>query len=80
MATREREQAEMASMEQRLQTTEFHNERCPRCGSLLLTNGDKVWCSFVGGHGKTASPACTFGLDAAVQVAKYRSPYEPSAE
>ena len=36
------------------------NERCPRCGSPLLTDGNMYWCSFVGG--RTEKP-CSFGID-----------------
>lgn len=48
--------------------TYFSNERCPRCGSPLLTDGKRAWCSFVGGQSDTAAaiPACTYGLDTAI--------------
>lgn len=40
--------------------TETTTARCPRCGSPLLHNEGKYWCSFVGGdHEK----ACAFGID-----------------
>ena len=33
---------------------ELVKERCPLCGAPLLRNGDKFWCSFVGGGGQKA--------------------------
>jgi hypothetical protein len=32
-----------------IKTTYFVKAKCPRCGSSLLSNGDDLWCSFVGG-------------------------------
>jgi hypothetical protein len=47
--------------------SEFADARCPRCGSTLITNGARVWCSFVGGRGPNAERPCQFGLDRAVR-------------
>jgi hypothetical protein len=35
--------------------------RCPRCGSVLISNGTDVWCS-------SAEPACYFGLDSDIPM------------
>lgn len=51
---------------------DFNGERCPRCSSPLLTDGKRVWCSFVGGrrlNSETATPACTYGIDTAIVAA-----------
>jgi hypothetical protein len=37
--------------------------RCPACGSPLLTNGERDWCSLVGGAGPEAK-ACDYGIGA----------------
>lgn len=34
--------------------------RCPRCGCQLVSDGKHVWCSFVGGDGQKA---CSYGLN-----------------
>lgn len=49
--------------------------RCPRCNCTLLTDGQQVWCSFVGGEGQAP---CSFGLDKFVTVAAYSA--DPSAQ
>ena len=48
--------------------SEFIAQRCPRCGSTLLSNGSHIWCSFVGsqGRGPVFEAPCTFGIDNAV--------------
>jgi hypothetical protein len=40
--------------------------RCPKCGAMLLTDGGRVWCSFVGG-GKRERP-CDYGLTELVEL------------
>lgn len=41
--------------------------RCPRCGSTLLTDGVKEWCTFVGtDRGPRPEKPCTYGIDARV--------------
>ena len=37
----------------------WHSERCPKCGSFLLTDGEYVWCSLVQ---KDESPGCDWGV------------------
>ena len=39
----------------------FTNLACPRCGSSLLSNGDFVWCSFIGDL--QPGTACSYGID-----------------
>lgn len=43
--------------------------RCPRCGSTLLSDGNRIWCSFVGsqggGTGANEKP-CVYGIDGPV--------------
>lgn len=39
--------------------------RCPRCGSVLLTNGFSFWGSFIGDR---FIPACGYGIDEPVQA------------
>lgn len=39
--------------------------RCPRCGSTLITDGKRMWCTFIGGPTDTA---CIYGLDSPVPV------------
>jgi hypothetical protein len=34
--------------------------RCPRCGSSLIHQAGKVWCSFVGGE---REKPCAYGID-----------------
>lgn len=46
--------------------TERSEHRCPRCGSRLLHDGKKYWCSFVGGG---REKACSFGIDQPVTTA-----------
>jgi hypothetical protein len=43
----------------------FMDERCPKCGCSLLTNGEFKWCSFVGGDGQKA---CDYGLNSDIPV------------
>jgi hypothetical protein len=45
--------------------------RCPRCGSILVTDGLRVWCSSVGsqGRGPAARRPCAFGIDPAELLA-----------
>lgn len=38
----------------------LEDRKCPKCGSILLTNGMVVWCSFIGG--RNASP-CDYGIE-----------------
>ncbi len=47
---------------------EFADQKCPRCGSTLLTSDRKIWCSFVGGRNEGP---CSFGLDAPVFVGSF---------
>lgn len=42
--------------------------RCPRCGSPVIGNDKRLWCTFVGG-GREA--ACTFGIDEPVTRASF---------
>lgn len=35
---------------------------CPKCGSLLLRIGSRVWCSFVGDQRPGGQEACDFGV------------------
>lgn len=39
---------------------ETSKHRCLRCGSPLLYDGNRYWCSFVGGG---REKACAFGID-----------------
>jgi hypothetical protein len=36
------------------------DHRCPRCGSPLIHDGKREWCTFVGGRDEKA---CAFGID-----------------
>ncbi len=36
--------------------------RCPKCSAPLLTDGQHVWCSYIGG---AYDPACDWGLTGA---------------
>lgn len=38
---------------QSLKTCWFSEELCSQCGSTLITNGQSVWCPFIGGGIKT---------------------------
>jgi len=40
-------------------TGNFIDKKCPRCGSSLLSDGTKEWCSFVGGG---MEKPCSFGI------------------
>lgn len=40
---------------------------CPRCGSTLITNGSRVWCSYVGSHRWNERP-CMYGIDSPVEI------------
>jgi hypothetical protein len=46
-------------------TVFWMEQRCPRCGSTLISNGIKKWCSFVGGD---QEKGCTFGIDGSVKI------------
>lgn len=51
------------------------DRRCPRCGAVLLTDGDLLWCSKIGTVSDSGTlPACRFGLDARVAVADVPAP------
>lgn len=39
--------------------------RCPRCGSPTITDGDRIWCTFVGGG---FEKPCVYGIDEAVPL------------
>lgn len=42
--------------------------RCPRCGAQLLTDGERQWCSFVGGENRGVHiKGCRYGLDVPVK-------------
>jgi hypothetical protein len=41
---------------------------CPRCGSVLLTDSNIMWCTFLGRPGVTTAPACHFGIDSLVPL------------
>jgi hypothetical protein len=60
------------------ETPGFIQDRCPRCGSQLLSDGARVWCSFVGGrrlNSDVVEPACGYGHETAGAAAS--SPYTP---
>lgn len=38
---------------------EFSGHKCPKCGSTLLTDGQYLWCSFVGGDNQRG---CDYGI------------------
>jgi len=40
-------------------TVPIEHPRCPKCGSILLFNGNLVWCPFVG---SSEEKACDFGI------------------
>lgn len=40
---------------------------CPKCKSRLLSNGEKIWCSYVG-SGSPYYPACDYGIKEHVYV------------
>jgi len=43
--------------------------RCPACGGTLLSDGKRLWCSFVGSQGgRIPEPACTYGIDQPIEV------------
>jgi len=43
--------------------------KCPKCGSTLLSNGKRLWCSFVGGviHDGVVK-SCDYGVYEKVEV------------
>jgi hypothetical protein len=42
---------------------------CPRCGAALITDGNIMWCTFLGRPGVATAPACLYGLDSLVPLA-----------
>ena len=46
-------------MEKPADSVRMTDQKCPKCGSRLLTDGDIKWCSFVGGSG--VKP-CMYGI------------------
>lgn len=38
---------------------------CPRCGAHTVTDGERVWCTFVGGG---QEKPCSYGIDAIVML------------
>lgn len=43
-----------------IRRTLWHRDgRCPLCGSILITDGRFVWCSFVG---DSVAKACDYGI------------------
>jgi hypothetical protein len=58
----------------RILLVEVEGVRCPRCRSKLMTEGEHVWCTFVGRRsGSSVVPACTFGFDRPVALAAEES-------
>jgi hypothetical protein len=51
------------------QREEVRGHRCPRCGSTLITDGRRMWCTFVGSQGGPVTERpCTYGIDSPVPV------------
>jgi hypothetical protein len=54
--------------------------RCPRCGSTLVTDGRRVWCTYIGGMvslpgGRSYRQApCTYGIDSPVSLTAPAAP------
>jgi hypothetical protein len=53
--------------------------RCPHCGSTLVSDGCRVWCTYVGGRytvGGTVrvDPPCTYGIDSPVSLTAPAAP------
>ncbi len=46
---------------------EVEKERCPRCGSVLITDGIHKWCTFIGSQRENI-PGCEYGLDSNVSL------------
>lgn len=54
---------------------EFSNCRCPKCGSMLLIQGDRVWCSLV--PGRDGRGGCDWGLSERKTIADTASSSRP---
>lgn len=58
---------------------EHTGKRCPVCRSVVLTDGDQVWCSFVGSF-REKIPPCTYGLEGdVVSVSEHESGVKASS-